>query len=151
MKYLRNINCINSMPKNVNFNFNISVVGVIVIIIIIVAAVIFNQSKPGNSPGPSGPSKYDDFAKCLTEKGAKMYGAFWCPHCQNQKAEFSSSFQYVNYQECTVNGQQNSFAQACQDAGIKGYPTWKFPDGTVKEGEVPLADLAKITGCVLPQ
>jgi len=25
------------------------------------------------------------FAKCLTENGAKMYGAYWCTHCENQK------------------------------------------------------------------
>lgn len=34
----------------------------------------------------------DDFAKCLTEKGAKMYGTSWCGHCKNQKALFGDSF-----------------------------------------------------------
>jgi thiol-disulfide isomerase/thioredoxin len=33
----------------------------------------------------TSPGKYDEFAKCLTDNGAKFYGAFWCPHCQAQK------------------------------------------------------------------
>lgn len=72
-------------------------------------------------------AKYDSLAKCLAEKGVKMYGAFWCGHCQNQKKAFGSAFQHVDYTECTVDGKQNSFAQVCQDAGIEGYPTWIFP------------------------
>jgi hypothetical protein len=35
-----------------------------------------------------GEGKYDLFAQCLKDKDAKFYGAFWCPHCQNQKAMF---------------------------------------------------------------
>ena len=27
----------------------------------------------------------EEFAKCLTENGAVMYGAFWCPHCSRTK------------------------------------------------------------------
>ena len=34
----------------------------------------------------AGPGKLDVFARCLKEKQAVFYGAFWCPHCQNQKA-----------------------------------------------------------------
>ena len=32
-------------------------------------------------------------AEHLTNSGAKMYGAFWCPHCQQQKAIFGRSCQ----------------------------------------------------------
>lgn len=136
------------MNKNVIF-------GMIGFFLIIIIAVYLNRASLGlGGPAPtsaSGVSKYDAFAKCLSEKGAKMYGAFWCGHCKNQKEAFGSSFQYINYQECTVDHQNNSFAQVCKDAGIKGFPTWKFSDGTVREGEVALSDLAKITGCALPQ
>ncbi|MDP3057358.1 MAG: hypothetical protein Q8N37_02445 [bacterium] len=137
------------MNKNV-------IIGVLGFFLIIVGAVYLNKASFGNvDPNPtvasSAPSKYDNFAKCLTEKGAKMYGAFTCIYCKNQKAAFGSSFQYVNYQECTVDGKAGTFAQVCNDAGIKGYPTWKFSDGTVKEGEVPMSQLAEKTGCVLPQ
>ena len=29
--------------------------------------------------------KYDAFARCLSDRGVKMYGAWWCPHCKEQK------------------------------------------------------------------
>jgi len=132
------------------------VIGVLVFLLIVTGIAYLNKAKfipveASPTPYSSAPSKYDDFAKCLNEKGVKMYGAFWCGHCKNQKEAFGSSFQYVNYQECTVGGNQNSFAQECKDADIKGYPTWKFPNGTIKEGEVSFADLAKLSGCTLPQ
>lgn len=139
-----------------NKNVIIGIVGLLGFFLVIWAAVYLNKTNLGfwgvaSSPVSSGSSKYDSFAKCLAEKGAKMYGAFWCGHCKNQKDAFDSSFRYVNYQECTIDGQQNSFAQVCKDADIKGYPTWKFSDGTKQEGEVSMSDLAKKTGCVLPQ
>lgn len=43
----------------------------------------------------------DSLAKCLSDKGVKMYGAFWCGHCQNQKAEFNGNLEKYNiYVEC---------------------------------------------------
>src|SRR3989344_3569664 len=38
------------------------------------------------------PGKYDPFAQCLTDNGAKMFGAYWCPHCSDQKKMFGSSW-----------------------------------------------------------
>jgi thiol-disulfide isomerase/thioredoxin len=43
------------------------------------------------------PGKYDALASCLKEKGAVFYGAFWCPHCQNQKAMFGKSAKLLPY------------------------------------------------------
>jgi len=37
--------------------------------------------------------------------------------------------------------------QACKDANIQSYPTWVFPDGSRKSGEVSFQDLAKMSGC----
>ena len=34
-------------------------------------------------------STLDGFAQCLTAKGAQMYGAWWCPHCADQKELFN--------------------------------------------------------------
>ena len=39
---------------------------------------------------------YDDFAKCLTENGATMYGTVWCGHCNNQKDMFGDSVPMFN-------------------------------------------------------
>ena len=74
-----------------------------------------------------GPGKYDAFAQALSERGAKFYGAFWCPHCQAQKAEFGSAKKYLPYVECSTPN--NQVTQICLDKKIEGYPTWTFQDG----------------------
>ncbi len=84
---------------------------------------------------------HDALAHCLTEKGAVMYGTDWCPHCQNQKRLFGKSFRYVNYVNCDVN------KEACGLAGVKGYPTWTFSDGSSVSGVQQLDVLMQQTGC----
>jgi thiol-disulfide isomerase/thioredoxin len=96
------------------------------------------------------PAPYDAFANCLKEKGAVFYGAFWCPHCQNQKAMFGKSARLLPYVECSTPDGRGQLA-VCQDKKIEGYPTWEFADGSRESGEVPLARLAEKTGCSLPQ
>ncbi|MBI5152668.1 hypothetical protein HZA39_03980 [Candidatus Peregrinibacteria bacterium] len=91
---------------------------------------------------------YDNFARCITSKNAKMYGTHWCTACAGQKREFGSSFQHINYVECDPNG-ENSKADLCLKKGIKSYPTWEFSDGSRREGVLPLEELAKITNCEL--
>jgi hypothetical protein len=94
-------------------------------------------------------SRLDAFAKCLAGKQAKMYGAYWCPHCADQKEMFGSSFQYVPYVECGVPGSRDE-AQVCKDAGIKHFPTWQFADAERLEGTIALQALGIKTGCALP-
>lgn len=94
-------------------------------------------------------SRFDAFAKCLATRQAKMYGAYWCPHCADQKAMFESSFQYVPYVECGVPGSREE-APLCKDAGIKHFPTWQFADSERQEGTLSLQALATKTGCSLP-
>lgn len=94
-------------------------------------------------------NQLDAFARCLTSKQAKMYGAFWCPHCQDQKDKFASSFEYAPYVECGIKGSQ-AIAAVCTDAGIKRFPTWVFSDGTRIEGAHELDFLSEKTGCPLP-
>ena len=96
----------------------------------------------------NGPSNLEPFAQCLKDKGAVFYGAFWCPHCQNQKAMFGKSEKLLPYVECSLpSKQQNAL---CNEKGISGYPTWIFADGTEAKGEVSLKDLAAKTSCQLP-
>ena len=99
---------------------------------------------------PAAPSKYDSFAACLSEKDVKMYGAWWCPHCANQKKLFGSSFDEVKYIECSPGGPRIMSVQ-CREAGITGYPTWEFADGIRLNGEQSLATLAQKSGCTLPE
>lgn len=82
----------------------------------------------------------ETFAQCLTGKGVAMYGTEWCGHCQNQKALFGDSFQYINFVDCDQN------RAACIDARIPGYPTWII-NGEQYAGEQSFAELAQATGC----
>ena len=53
---------------------------------------------------PSTPQAVD-LARRLKEAGAKMYGAFWCSHCQEQKADFGAQAQKdLPYVECFPEG-----------------------------------------------
>lgn len=94
------------------------------------------------------PAKYDSFAKCLGEKNAKFYGAFWCPHCTKQKKIFGSSAKYLPYIECSTSNKQGQTA-VCISANIQNYPTWEFADGS-RTGSLTLRELSQKTGCVLP-
>src|SRR5438094_5631866 len=94
-------------------------------------------------------SRLDAFAQCLSAKQAKMYVAYWCPHCADQKEIFGRSFRYISYVECGVPGSRDE-AKLCVDAGVKHFPTWQFGDGERREGTQPLQALGEKTGCGLP-
>jgi hypothetical protein len=99
----------------------------------------------GSSITNSNQENTDALARCLVDKGAKFYGAYWCPHCQEQKTEFGSSAQYLPYVECDPSG-ENANPQECQAAGIQGYPTWVI--NKIKyEGSQSLDKLKDLTGC----
>jgi hypothetical protein len=94
--------------------------------------------------------KHDGFARCLTERGVKMYGAWWCPHCVEQKEKFGASFEYAPYVECGIKGQTHGQSQACKEAGVSHYPTWQFPPtGERVERIFTLEELSDRTGCAL--
>jgi hypothetical protein len=93
--------------------------------------------------------KYDAFAQCLAAKHAKMYGLYWCPHCQDQKEKFGASFRYVPYVECAIKG-SHELAPECQAAGVKLFPSWQFGMDPPKEGVLSLDALSDKTGCRLP-
>ena len=93
------------------------------------------------------PSNLDSFALCLKEKGIEFYGAWWCPHCQNQKKLFGNSAKLLPYVECFAEPDTQNQLQVCKEKNITGYPTWKFADGTELNGEVSIEQLSDKTGC----
>lgn len=95
-------------------------------------------------------NKYDDFATCLKDNGAKFYGAFWCPHCQSQKTLFGKSASLLPYVECSTPNAQSQ-TQVCIDKKIMSYPTWEFSDGSVINGELDFQTLSQKTNCELPE
>ncbi len=108
------------------FNPKPLLIAVGVVILVVIAYGVYSYSRPG---------PYDNFAKCLTQKGAVMYGAMdWCKYTQGQKAMFGKSFRYVNYEEHT------------KLPGIKSTPTWVI-DGKWYEKAQSFDRLSQITGC----
>lgn len=80
----------------------------------------------------------------LSKIGAKMYGAYWCPHCQHQKTLFGAAIGRIHYIECDPQG-DNAQPQLCQAAKIQGYPTWEI-NGKLYPGTQSLDTLAKVSG-----
>lgn len=115
----------------------------ILIVVALIAGVVWLIKTPGRT------GKLDAFATCLKDKGAIFYGAFWCPHCQNQKALFGASAKLLPYVECSTPDGRGRLP-ICDDAGVTGYPTWDFADGSRLTGEISLQELAEKTSCVLP-
>lgn len=128
-------------PKK--FSTIMSIVIITVLIAIIGGVILLFKS----TPPPSG--KYDSFAQCLKDNGAIFYGAYWCPHCQNQKAMFGNSARLLPYVECSLPDASGQ-TQVCIANNIQSYPTWVFKDGSRLSGEIPFATLSQKTGCVLP-
>ncbi|MFQ5648011.1 MAG: hypothetical protein ACE5FW_02135 [Candidatus Aenigmatarchaeota archaeon] len=105
------------------------------ILVVLVAAGGVYWYTASTAPGP-----YDAFARCLTEKGAIMYGTDWCHVCQSQKALFGNSFRHVNYKNCDI------VREECEQAGVSRYPTWAI-GGENHLGKRDLTALASLTGC----
>lgn len=106
---------------------------------VVIGLIIWNKNQPG---------QYDALAQCLKDKGAVFYGAFWCPHCQNQKKLFGRSERLLPYVECSTPDGQGQKIE-CKEKGVEGYPTWMFANGEKISGEMSLAALAEKTGCSL--
>lgn len=116
---------------------NLIIMLIVIVGFVLIAAILLPAKGPASGA-------YDNFAKCLAESGAVMYGAYWCPHCQNEKKAFGDSFRFVPYVECTEE------VQKCIAAGIEGYPTWILPGNVRLEGEQGLQKLSAESGCPLP-
>jgi protein-disulfide isomerase len=90
----------------------------------------------------------DGFAKCLASKKATMYGSYLCPHCDDQKRMFGSSFQYVAYVECSVPGSRE-MSFDCKVELIRYTPTWILANEERLVGVQSLETLSSKTGCPL--
>ena len=111
---------------------------------VIVLVIVFAVGRPTGQV-VAGDGEFDEFATCLTDNGAIFYGTEWCGFCQQQKAMFGPSMQYVNFIDCDQN------RNTCMSEGIQGYPTWKI-DGQLYSGVQQMNRLADLTGCeVFPE
>ena len=122
------------------------IIGAIVVVVVVIAVIfLLISSRPKYSQ-----ESVDTFAQCLTDNGAVMYGAFWCPHCAETKKNFGSSFQYIVYVECDPRG-ENEQAELCIEKEIERYDTWEFTDGSRVIGEPTFEQLSEGTGCPVPE
>jgi len=86
-----------------------------------------------------------ELAQCLTDKDVKMYGAFWCGACADQKKLFGSAFKKIIYIECDERG-EDAQLEVCKLEGITSYPTWSI-NGQKSSGVKSLESLAATAGC----
>jgi uncharacterized membrane protein len=88
-----------------------------------------------------------ELATHLTQQGAKMYSAYWCPHCYEQKQLFGKqAWERVTNIECAADAKKNPQPELCAKAGIKGFPTWEINGKLLDGGVKKLAKLAELTG-----
>lgn len=109
------------------------------------AAVI---SEPGVGPPVTNPSGEAEalLAAHLTEIDAKMYGAYWCPHCHDQKQLFGkAAYSEIPYVECAPDGKDSQTALCQSVPEITGFPTWEV-NGQFLSGSQSLQTLAEASG-----
>lgn len=91
----------------------------------------------------SSPEKIK-LAEHLTQEGAVMYNAYWCPHCHDQKELFGKvAAEKLNLVECAKDGFNNK-RELCEAKGITGFPSWEI-NGSIDSGVKSLKELAELT------
>ncbi|QNG29443.1 vitamin K epoxide reductase family protein [Synechococcus sp. LTW-R] len=105
------------------------------------------DSAPGVAPPVRSQSNAGQIALAehLTASGAKLYTAYWCPHCHDQKELFGrQATEKLTVIECAPDG-RNSQRELCEAKKIEGYPSWEIK-GQLDSGVKPLAKLAEASG-----
>lgn len=140
----------------------ITLVGTLAVYAPVNNSVLSTQTASGNLGPPiantSGQAEIE-LAKHLKQIGAKMYGAYWCPHCHDQKELFGKeAAQIYPYVECASDG-VNPQVSLCEQTAAKsqqqtgqafGFPTWEI-NGKFYPGTQSLTNLARISGYQGPQ
>jgi len=111
------------------------------------SAVVDPNMPPGGYPPPTITTKSSpqtlQLAKNLNSLHAKMYGAYWCSHCYDQKEALGKeSMELIPYVECSREG-KNSQTDLCKEKEVPGYPTWIIQD-KLYPGEQTIEELEEI-------
>ena len=100
----------------------------------------------GKSPPPilsSSSVRALDISKDLQARNARMFGAYWCSHCYDQKERLGKeAMSQIPYVECSREGMQSQ-AALCKQRDVPGYPTWEI-NGKLYPGEKELDELEEI-------
>lgn len=116
------------------------------------ASVAYDAALAGMTLAATGPlTPQGRLARCLTERGARLYSAWWCGPCRMQMGLFGEDgATRVDHLECSNPGEHDQ-RPICGRANITSYPTWTFPDGSRLEGVQDLGSLAEHAGCPRPE
>ncbi len=110
----------------------------------VVALVTLTGGYTLSAPQAVAPDYAEGLASHLTRTGAKFYGAYWCPHCADQKAMFGPAAGLLPYIECDPRSPIGR-PQVCLNRQVRAYPTWEIA-GQRFEGVLSLEDLARLSG-----
>ena len=121
----------NKEKKKINYKKYFIFIAIGLIIIFSILSILAYMKKPG---------QYDDFAKCLTEKGAIVYGNDYCSYTRQQLNFFGKSKKYLNYIKCIDN------EALCDEKGVSTTPTWEI-NGQMYEQVQTFGTLATASGC----
>ncbi len=102
---------------------------IIIAVVLVLVLIAFYTLRKVEEPNRA---LHAELAQCLKDNGAVFYGAFWCPHCAEQKGLFQSKSAQalLPYIECSTADQKDQ-TQVCKNEKIVSYPTWKFANGFV--------------------
>ena len=108
--------------------------------------VMMNQAPPPITEKSS--ARAIALAKDLKALDARMFGAFWCSHCYEQKQTLGQeAMKMITYVECDKEGLNNQ-RSLCQERKVPGYPTWEIA-GTLHPGEQSIEELEEIVKNIL--
>ena len=111
------------------------------------ASTSFEKNVPPPITTTSSPLALS-LATDLSSLHSKMYGAFWCSHCYDQKQALGlQAMQTIPYVECDREGYRNQ-RDLCREREVPGYPTWEI-DGQLFPGERSLDELKEIVDEVM--
>lgn len=109
-----------------------AILGIVIIAVLLFAYAFYARAqKPGS---------YDDFAKCLTEKGVVVYGNNFCQYTAKQMNFFGKSKEYLNYVKCIDN------KDLCDSKNIRKTPTWEI-NGKFYPEVRTFKELSELSGC----
>lgn len=120
-------------------NWSTSLKEALVVAVLIVGGLHLHYSGVfDEAAGPEDP-QLKALAIHLSETGAKFYGAYWCPRCQEQKALFKASAKRLPYVECSSGGRGSPLTAPCVANNIRSYPTWIIDEQRLTGLQVPRA------------
>ena len=130
--------------------FRVVITGLLVFLLGLGWAAMADQPAASGGPGTPPPVQAEstpakvDLAKHLSQIGATLYTAYWCPHCHDQKELFGQeAAAKLTIIECAPDGRNNQVA-LCKQKGVQGYPTWEIK-GVIDSGVKPLEQLALLS------